>query len=99
MKVLAELSFEFIWHLMFTEEDYLELDFSVRWLSSLGDYVTAMTDEEKAALAAVAKDRQARWLAPPDEHGFTQRSRVTAEQKAFLESLISGEFFIQFADA
>ncbi|MGB3127738.1 MAG: hypothetical protein WBB95_28320 [Pseudomonas sp.] len=96
MKALAELSFEFIWHLMFTEEDYLELDFSVRWLSSLGEYVNAMTEEEKAALAAVAKDRQVRWLAPPDEHGFSQRSHVTAEQKAFLDSVVSGEFFTQF---
>lgn len=98
MKALAELSFEFIWHLAFTEEDYLDLDFSVRWLSSLGLYVRAMTDEEKAALAAVARDRQTRWLAPPDKHGFSQRSLVTKEQKAFLESMISGEFFCQFEE-
>ena len=96
MKVLAELSFEFIWHLMFTEEDYLDPDFSVRWLSALGDHMNAMSPEEKAALAAVARDRQARWLAPPDEHGFTQRSQVTEEQKMFLEGLVSGDFFIQF---
>ena len=51
---------------------------------------------EKAALVAVAMDRQARWLAPPDAQGFTQRNLVTAEQKAFLDSMISGEFFSQF---
>lgn len=96
MKALAELSFEFIWHLAFTEEEYLDLDFSVRWLSSLGVYVNAMTAEERAALVAVALDRQARWLAPPDAQGFTQRNLVTAEQKAFLNSMISGEFFSQF---
>jgi hypothetical protein len=96
MKALAELSFEFIWHLAFTEEEYLDLDFSVRWLSSLGVYVNAMTAEEKAALVAVAMDRQARWLAPPDAQEFTQRNLVTAEQKAFLDSMISGEFFSQF---
>ncbi|AOE79443.1 hypothetical protein A7318_12815 [Pseudomonas lurida] len=96
MKALAELSFEFIWHLAFTEEEYLDLDFSVRWLSSLGVYVNAMTAEEKAALIAVALDRQARWLAPPDAQGFTRRNLVTAEQKAFLDSMISGEFFSQF---
>ncbi|MGY2229863.1 hypothetical protein HX780_15760 [Pseudomonas tolaasii] len=96
MKALAELSFEFIWHLMFTEEDYLELDFATRWLSSLGEYVNAMTEEEKAALAEVAKARQARWLAPPDKHGFSRRSQVTEEQKAFLEDLILGAFYAQF---
>ncbi|VVM60231.1 hypothetical protein PS683_01254 [Pseudomonas fluorescens] len=96
MKALAELSFEFIWHLTFTEEEYLDLDFSVRWLSSLGVYVNAMTAEEKAALVAVALDRQARWLALPDAQGFIQRNLVTAEQRAFLDSMISGEFFSQF---
>jgi len=35
-------------------------------------------------------------LAPPDAQGVTQRNLVTAEQKAFLDSMISGEFFSQF---
>lgn len=96
MKNLAQLAFDYLWHLMFTEEDYLELDLSVHLLEGLADDLAQMSDAEKAALAQVAKDTQARLLAPPDEHGYSPRSQVTAEQKRFLEELISGDFFTQF---
>ncbi|WP_025131402.1 hypothetical protein [Pseudomonas sp. PH1b] len=96
MKTLANLAFDYIWHLMFTDEDYLEQDLSVRMLESLETYFAVISDAEKAALALVARETQARLLAPPDEHGYTPRSLVTAEQKAFLEQMISGEFFSQF---
>lgn len=96
MNNLAQLAFDYLWHLMFTEEDYLELDLSVDLLSGLADNLSAMSGAEKSALAQVAKDTQARLLAPPDEHGYSPRSRVTPEQKRFLEELISGSFFTQF---
>ncbi|EPL06889.1 hypothetical protein JFV28_12055 [Pseudomonas sp. TH05] len=96
MKTLANLAFDYIWHLMFTDDDYLDPDFAIRLQESMPDYFAIMSDAEKAALAQVAEETQARLLAPPDEHGYSPRSLVTADQKQFLQDLISGEFFTQF---
>ncbi|WP_345866782.1 hypothetical protein [Shewanella algae] len=97
MKTLAELSFEYMWLLMFEGEEVIDLDYSVKIQESLPDYFAAMTDEEKRALSEVAKEVQSRLLAEPDEHGYTPRALVTDEQKAFMEALSSGELFEQWA--
>jgi hypothetical protein len=97
MKALAELTFEYLWLLMFEGEDVIDLDYSVKMQESLPEYFASMTEEEKQALSAVAKEAQARLLADPDEHGYTPRALVTDEQKAFMEALSSGELFEQWA--
>ncbi len=56
-----------------------------------------MTEGEKQALSLVSKEVQERLLADPDEHGYTPRSLVTEEPKAFMEALSSGELFEQWA--
>ena len=91
MQTLARLSFDYIWLLNFADEDVMDLDYSVKLLESLPDYFSAMTEEEKAALAQVAAETKATLLAEPDEHGYTPRKLVTEEQKAFLEALSSGD--------
>ena len=96
MNTLAELSFEYIWLLLFGDEDVIELDYSVKMQESLPEYFSNMTEEEKKALSEVAKETKARLLAEPDEHGYTPRALVTEEQKVFLEALSTGEFYDQW---
>jgi hypothetical protein len=97
MKTLAELTFDYLWLLMFEGEEVIDLDYSVKIQESLPDYFASMTDEEKEALSSVAKEAQARLLAEPDEHGYTPRKLITEEQKAFVEALSSGVLFEQWA--
>jgi len=95
MQILAELSFEYIWLLLFADEDVIDLDYSVKLQESLPDYFSAMTDEEKNTLSKVAEETKSRLLAEPDEHGYTPRVLITEEQKIFLDALSSGELFEQ----
>ena len=97
MKTHAELSFEYIWLLLFADEDVIDLDYSVKMQESLSEYFRDMTREEKEALSEVARATRARLLAEPDEHGYTPRKLVTDEQKEFLDSLSSGEFYEQWS--
>lgn len=96
MKVLAELAFEFLWHLLFDGEETVELDYCVAWQESLPDYFSRMSEEEKRALSEVARARYRRLTAAADAHGHTPRTRMTGEQREFLESLISGGLFERF---
>ncbi|WP_206074315.1 hypothetical protein [Marinobacter fuscus] len=96
IKTLAELSFEYLWLVLFAGEDVIDLDYSVKCQENLSEYFSAMTPGEKEALSAVARETQARLLAEPDEHGYTPRKLVTEEQRAFLEALASGDIFEQW---
>ncbi len=96
MKTLAELAFEYLWLIMFANEDVIDLDYSVKCQESLSEYFSALTTQEKEALSAVAASTQARLLAEPDEDGYTPRSLVTEEEKLFLSALASGELFEQW---
>ncbi|WP_122579676.1 hypothetical protein [Pseudomonas viridiflava] len=98
MRTLAELSFDFIWHLMFTDEDQLEQDLAVRMLENTCDHLMKMSDEERRAFITVAIERRAIWLANSGPGSRSSRQRVVEEQKQFLEDVISGQFFSQFED-
>ncbi|WP_122434670.1 hypothetical protein [Pseudomonas viridiflava] len=98
MRTLAELSFDFIWHLMFTDEDQLEQDLAVRMLENTCDHLMKMTDEERRAFITVAIERRAIWLANASTGSRSSRQRVADEQKQFLEDVISGQFFSQFEE-
>lgn len=60
MRALAELSFDFVWHLMFTDDKQLDQDLAMRSLENLSDGFSSMSDEEKRAFIAVADERKAR---------------------------------------
>jgi len=96
MKTLAEITFEYLWLLMFADEDIIDLDYSVNCQESLPEYFAAFTAEEKSALAEVAARVQASLLAEPGQHGYTPRKLVTDEQKQFLAALVSGELYEQW---
>lgn len=96
MKTLAELSFEYIWLIMFGTEDMIDLDYSVQCQESLSAQFEGITEAEKSALVAVAVATRKQLLAEPDEHGYTPRKLVSEEQKAFLDAFVSGEIFEQW---
>jgi hypothetical protein len=96
MKTLAELSFEYIWLLMFGTEDIIDLDYSVQCQESLATQFEGITEPEKLALVEVAVATRNRLLAEPGEHGYTPRKLVSEEQRAFLDAFISGEVFEQW---
>ncbi|WP_122499087.1 hypothetical protein [Pseudomonas viridiflava] len=98
MRTLAELSFDFIWHLMFTDEDQLEQDLAVRMLENTCDHLMKMSDEERRAFITVAIERRAIWLANASAGSRSSRQRVADDQKQFLEDVISGQFFSQFEE-
>ncbi|WP_185815951.1 hypothetical protein [Xanthomonas sp. SS] len=93
METLAEVAFEYIWLILFENEDVIDLDYSVRCQECLPTFFGAMTPEERSALSEVARQRKDRLLAPPDKHGYTPRSLVTEEQKQFLNDVISGAIY------
>ena len=96
MKTLAELSFQYIWLIMFGTEDMIGLDYSVQCQESLSAQFEGITEAEKAALVEVAVATRNRLLAEPDEQGYTPRKLVSEEQKAFLDAFVSGEVFEQW---
>ncbi|MCF5707139.1 hypothetical protein GIV19_07510 [Pseudomonas syringae] len=98
MRTLAELSFDFIWHLMFADEDQLEQDLAVRMLEGQCDHLTALSDEERRAFITVAIERRAVLLSGTDASGHSLVQRATDDQKQFLDDVISGEFFSRFED-
>jgi hypothetical protein len=95
VRTLAELSFEYIWLLLFGGEDEISPHYSLKCQETLLEYFAALTTEERRALSKVAADTRARLLAEPDEHGYTPRKLVTDEQKKILEAMISGDLFDQ----
>jgi hypothetical protein len=62
MKTLAELSFDYIW-LLFSDEDIIDFDYSLKMQESLSSYFESMTETEKEALSQVATQTKARLLA------------------------------------
>ena len=96
MKTLAELSFEYIWLIMFGTEDIIDLDYSVQCQESLSAQLAGITEAEKSALVEVAVAARNRLLAEPNAHGYTPRKLVSQEQKAFLDAFISGEVFTRW---
>ncbi|CAM3123984.1 hypothetical protein BZK31_16720 [Pseudomonas floridensis] len=98
MRTLAELSFDFIWHLMFTDEDKLEQDLAVRALENLCDHLTNLSDEERRAFITVAIERRAVLLSSLDTNGYSPRHLVTDDQQQFLDDVISGQFFSEFEE-
>ncbi len=98
MRALAELSFDFVWHLMFTDDKQLDQDLAVRSLENLSDCFSLMSDEEKRAFIAVAHERKARLFAVPDADGYSPIRLATEEQAHFLEHVVSGQFFQHFEE-
>jgi hypothetical protein len=97
MKTLAELSLEYLWLVLFAEDDIIDLDYSVECQESFSNYFAALTTQEREALSEVAVNVQARLLAEPDKDGYTPRKQVTEEQRQFLAALASGTLFEQWS--
>ena len=93
MTNLAQITFDYIWMMLFADEDNIDLDYSVSMIEELSLALPKFTAEEQDAVAEVAREAKARLLAEPDEYGYTPRDLVSEEQKAFLEAAISKEMY------
>lgn len=74
-------------------EEECDQDHSLELLEGLCfDIENNYTPEEKQALSDAATRRLGYWLSEPDKDGYTPRSLLQPEQKAFLEAAIAGRF-------
>jgi len=93
MSQLAATVLDLFFELSFASEDYVEFDWGLRRCSDiLSDIKNNYSDEEKSAIQLAAANKLKYLLREPDEHGYTPRKLVTAEQKAFLEAVAAGRF-------
>ncbi|MDC0936176.1 hypothetical protein OAS39_07800 [Pirellulales bacterium] len=93
MKNLAQLAFDHMWMILFSDEEIVDADYSVRLLEELSLVLSQFNSSEKAALAEVAQDTKSRLLAEPDEYGYTPRDLVTDEQRQFLDDVIAQDIY------
>jgi hypothetical protein len=93
MEHLAQMAFDHMWLILFSGEEVIDLHYSVKLLEELPSAVALFTPAEQDALAAVGQKVKDRLLAEPDEYGHTPRSRVTNEQRRFLDGVISKEIY------
>jgi len=93
MNNLADSVLDYFWFLNFSEENDADPDLTVKLMEELVHSIqNNFTETEKQALMQAARKRIASWLREPDEYGYTPRSRLTPEQRTFLEQVAAGRF-------
>ncbi len=94
MQNLADCVLSYLWTLNFSGDDIgFDEDWAVKEIESLVYKIeNSFSDAERQAVQDSAKRSLSRWLAEPDEHGYTPRRLLKSEQRVFLESLASGHF-------
>jgi hypothetical protein len=93
MKTLADMALDYCWFLNFSSDEEVNPDTAAQLLESLTyEMENELSESEKSALKVAAENRLKWWLREPDEHGYTPRKLLTAEQKKFLESMAAGHF-------
>ncbi|QDT77476.1 hypothetical protein Mal35_09020 [Gimesia maris] len=96
MKTLADMTFEYIWLMVFGDDDQIDQDYAIKLQESLSLYFNELTNAEKIALSQAAQRAKNYLLAEPDEHGFSLGNPVSKKQKLMLDGFISGEVFENF---
>ena len=94
MQKLADWVLHYFWTLNFSGDDIgFDEDWAVKEIESLVYGIeNTFTDVEREALKDAAKRSLARWLAEPDEHGYTPRGLLKPQQRDFLETIAAGKF-------
>jgi hypothetical protein len=93
MDNLADIVLEYYWFLNFSTDEELDPDTAVKSMENLAYTIeTAFSADEQRALQEAAKRSLASWLREPDEHGYTPRSLLTPEKRAFLQDIAAGRF-------
>jgi hypothetical protein len=90
---LAEIVLEFIEFLELTDDDHLDLDTAAKQHESIAAHLAEATPQERMAVQRAASGRLSSLLREPDEYGYSPRNAVGPEQRALLESIISGEAY------
>lgn len=93
MNHLAQMAFNHMWLILFSDEDVIDLDYSVKLLDELPLALADFTPKERDAMAEVGQEVKNRLLAEPDQYGYTPRALVTDEQRRFLDAVVSKEIY------
>lgn len=87
MEVLAELAFEYVWLMSDPDIDIIDEDYSQKMHESLSSYFRDMSQQEKSALSAIAKEHLDNAKLKPNEYRYTEGQIET------LASLSTGRAF------
>lgn len=90
---LAEIVVQFIEFLELNDDEHLDPRIAVKQEESIAADLAEATSDERAAVMQAARSRLASLLREPDEFGYSPRKTVSAEHRALLESIASGEAF------
>ena len=90
---LAVTVVDLLFDLSFATEEHVELDWALRACTDILSQIEYdYADADREAIKAAASAKLADLLREPDEHGYTPRKLVTAEQKQFLEAIAAGQW-------
>jgi hypothetical protein len=93
MTTLADMVLDYFWFLNFCDDKQLDPDTAVNLMETVVYQMeNELSESDKEALKTAAANRLKWWLREPDEHGYTPRKLLTAEQKKFLVSMALGNF-------
>jgi len=90
---LAEVVVQFIEFLELTDNEQFDSRMAVKQQESIAAHLAEATDDERAAVMQAARSKLASLLREPDEFGYSPLKTVSAEHRALLESIASGEAF------
>lgn len=92
---LAQVAFDYMWLILFGNDEMIDADYSVKLLEELPLVLAGFTPSEQEVLSSVGKMVKSRLLAEPDEYGYTPRDLVTDEQRRFLDAVINKEIYTE----
>jgi hypothetical protein len=93
MEHLAQLAFEHMMLIQFGGEDDIDPDYSLKLVEELATVLPAFTEEEQDALAAIAGRVRNRINAPADEFGYQPGLLTSADEREFIDAIISKKAF------
>jgi hypothetical protein len=88
MKTLANLVLETLCFFTFSNQDDVDADTLATWIAPMWEELKNATPAEQAALVEAARERL-EYLNTTDERGFAPKSRVSREEFAALEAMMS----------
>ncbi|MBX3426397.1 MAG: hypothetical protein KF688_12015 [Pirellulales bacterium] len=93
MEHLAQLAFEHMMLIQFSDEGDIDPDYSLKLVEALATVLPTFAPEEQDALATIAKRVRDQINAPPDEYGYQPGLLTSVEEREFVDAIISKKAF------
>ena len=93
MNRLADIVIDYLLTIMFAEGDTIDADYQCRLQESLPEHLNPLSDSERKSLSQAAQRRLDEIDDGPDENGYNPELLVSADQRAFLVALATGELY------